>query len=205
VTRARAIVTAVPQRVWTAVAGLALLASIAVAAVIGAGLQVWRSAVGSAAQPLPAAVEPPSSGLVVLPGSPQSRPHVPVRQAPPSTPSGGAGAVAGPSSVPPAAVPASPPVEPVAFVPSAEVGGEVPSLILRHRGVEQQIPAPLTARLETAGASEGALHANAAALSAHARHQAHENAEHRGRHHARHAARAQHGHHAAHRHGGRHR
>ena len=69
-TRARAFVGAVPQRVWTAVAGLALLASLAVAAVIGAGLSVWRSAVGSSAQPPTSTLEPPSSGLVVLPGAP---------------------------------------------------------------------------------------------------------------------------------------
>lgn len=86
-TRARAFVGAVPQRVWAAVAGLALLASLAVAAVIGAGLSVWRSAVGSTAEPPQAVVEPPNSGLIILPGGQSAGPtggrHTPTVVAPP--------------------------------------------------------------------------------------------------------------------------
>jgi hypothetical protein len=74
-TRARALVAAVPQPVWTAVAGLALLASLALAAVIGAGLQVWRTAVGGAAAPPQPTVAPPGSGLVVLPGGAAASRH----------------------------------------------------------------------------------------------------------------------------------
>jgi len=127
-TRARAFVGAVPQRVWTAVAGLALLASLAVAAVIGAGLSVWRSAVGSAAQPPTATLEPPSSGLVVLPGAPAGagkpaaqRPHVVPVLVVPAVPAGGGvpAPVFGPP-VPPVAPTAAAPVTtsvPVSFVP----------------------------------------------------------------------------------------
>ncbi|MDQ1747850.1 MAG: hypothetical protein QOD07_2113 [Frankiaceae bacterium] len=124
-TRARAFVGAVPQRVWTAVAGLVLLASLAVAAVIGAGLSVWRSAVGSTAQPPVATVEPPNSGLIVLPGAPGGArrpaaqpPHVVPIRAVPAIPTGDA--APGPAFVPPPApTTAAPPATsvPVAFAP----------------------------------------------------------------------------------------
>ncbi|MDQ1685116.1 MAG: hypothetical protein QOC82_1853 [Frankiaceae bacterium] len=89
-TRARAFVGAVPQRVWTAVAGLALIASLAVSVLIGAGLSAWRSAVGGAAQPPPSLLQPAGSGLIVVPGAPNGRgprPSVPTPEQPvPSAP-----------------------------------------------------------------------------------------------------------------------
>lgn len=101
-TRARAFVGAVPQRVWTAVAGLALLASLAVAAVIGAGLSVWRSAVGSTAEPPQTMIQPPSSGLVVLPGQHPRRIAPPPSPQPtqPTQPTGPTGAPITPVTVP---------------------------------------------------------------------------------------------------------
>jgi hypothetical protein len=178
VTRARAFAAAVPQRAWTAVAGLALLASLAVAAVIGAGLQVWRSAVGSTAQPPPATVEPPSSGLVILPGGRAPRPHVP---APP---------VAAP---PPAAAAPHTPAVPVAFVPR----GFTP-LVVTAGGAQQRVAVPLTARAQELSGPETEAGAGRPVFAAHARPQQHAHAT--GKHHPRHAHRRH-----ADRRGGRHR
>jgi len=125
-TRARAVFAAVPQRVWTAVAGLALLASLAIAAVIGAGLSLWRSAVGSSARPPVAAIEPPGSGIVVLPGGhaprvPSPLNHTPTaRSAPPHVPAALGPVVSGPAApATPVAVTSVPstPVTSVAFTP----------------------------------------------------------------------------------------
>jgi hypothetical protein len=72
-TRARALVAAVPQRVWTAVAGLVLLASLGVTLVLAAGLATWQGAVNhtapgrSAAQPPVIVVRPPGSSVIVVP------------------------------------------------------------------------------------------------------------------------------------------
>src|SRR4051812_50070203 len=68
--RARALVAAVPQRVWTAVAGLVLLASLGVTLVLAAGLSTWQGAVTNPpgnAQPPGSVVTPPSSAVVLVP------------------------------------------------------------------------------------------------------------------------------------------
>ena len=70
--RARALVAAVPQRVWTAVAGLVLLASLGVTLVLAAGLSTWQGAVGNSpnkgnAQPPSSVVTPPGSAVIVVP------------------------------------------------------------------------------------------------------------------------------------------
>jgi hypothetical protein len=176
VTRARAFAAAVPQRVWTAVAGLALLASLAVAAVIGAGLQVWRSAVGSTAQPPSATVEPPGSALVVVPGGQAPRPHAPAPQ-------------------PPVATPPETPAAPVGFVPRGFT-----ALVVSANGGQQRVAVPLTAHAGEVGVPESEADATSPSFAAHARGQAHVKAT--GKHHPRHA---HHRHHGKHRHGGRHR
>src|SRR5437763_3161738 len=89
-TRARALVAAVPQRVWTAVAGLVLLASLGVTLVLAAGLATWRGAVSPApgpgtARPPISVVRPPGSSVIVVP--------TPVKQAQHPAPSGGGSAV----------------------------------------------------------------------------------------------------------------
>jgi hypothetical protein len=195
-TRARAFVAAVPQRVWTAVAGLALVASLAIAAVIGAGLSVWRSAVGNSAQPPPAAIEPPGSGLVILPGghAPQVPTHV---RHNPSTQSGG------PARAPFVVRPATAPVSPSVTAPSTTPVSFTPQLLVASGGGASNPAAPapglLTQRIEAAVASR---HEAAVAYQ----HQA-------KRHEAKHAkaghakaghAKAGHGHHARHA-AGRHR
>ena len=73
--RARALVAAVPQRVWVAVVGLALLASVGVSLVLGAGLSAFRGAVGPNALPPAVVVTPPSSGVVVVPSHPAAAPR----------------------------------------------------------------------------------------------------------------------------------
>src|SRR3954454_18882293 len=84
--RARALVAAVPQRVWTAVAGLVLLASLGVTLVLAAGLATWQGAVGNtprdgrAQTPPGSVVTPPRSAVIVVP-TPHA--HVPVPAAPP--------------------------------------------------------------------------------------------------------------------------
>jgi hypothetical protein len=70
--RARALVAAVPPRVWTAVAGLVLLASLGVTLVLGAGLATWRGAVThsplqGSARPPTVGTTPPGSAVVVVP------------------------------------------------------------------------------------------------------------------------------------------
>ena len=77
--RARALVAAVPQRVWTAVAGLVLLASLGVTLVLAAGLATWQGAVGNSpsngnAQPPGSVVTPPGCDVGVQP--PLHRGHV---------------------------------------------------------------------------------------------------------------------------------
>src|SRR3954449_4600636 len=76
--RARALVAAVPQRVWTAVAGLVLLASLGVTLVLAAGLSTWQGAVSNgpaqrSAPPPGSVVTPPGSAVVVVP-TPHARP-----------------------------------------------------------------------------------------------------------------------------------
>lgn len=178
-TRARAFVAAVPQRVWTAVAGLALLASLAVAAVIGAGLSVWRSAVGGTAQPPVAAVEPPGSGLVILPGGHAPRVPSPLKHTPAvrSVPAA-VGPVSGP--VTPAVTtlvgPApGTPVTSVAFTPQLLAAGDGHGTGL------------LAARIDQLVEGKPDTHGAAAAHAAHLRHEA--AVAHRAatRHHAKHA------------------
>ena len=76
--RARALVAAVPQRVWTAVAGLVLLASLGVTLVLAAGLSTWQGAVThgpdqGSARPPGTVVTPPGSAVIVVP-TPHTRP-----------------------------------------------------------------------------------------------------------------------------------
>jgi hypothetical protein len=77
--RARALVAAVPQRVWTAVAGLVLLASLGVTLVLAAGLSTWQGAVGNSpnkgnALPPGSVVTPPGSAVIVVPTPHGQRP-----------------------------------------------------------------------------------------------------------------------------------
>ena len=85
--RLRAGLHAVPSRVWASVAGLAVLASLSVAVVLGAGLQVWRGAVGSPTAAAPAGLSQlPRSGLVTVPGGPaRGAAKAPARPGPPAT------------------------------------------------------------------------------------------------------------------------
>src|SRR5689334_18078663 len=76
--RARALVAAVPQRVWTAVAGLVLLASLGVTLVLAAGLSTWQGAVThspaqGSSHPPGSVVTPPGSAVIVVP-TPHTRP-----------------------------------------------------------------------------------------------------------------------------------
>ena len=212
-TRARAFAGAVPQRVWTAVAGLALLASIAVAAVIGAGLSAWRSAVGSSAQPPTATLEPPSSGFVVLPGAPPAAHHVvPSRHAPAAPPSGPVFRAPSVPSVPSAVRPASfvstttPATStPLTFIPRLVVSVTAPDG--SSDGDTLRVPAQFSARL--AAETQSQVQKLAARVEhqavVHARHEGGRHAarhteKHATRHHARHAAK----HHARHAANGRH-
>src|SRR3954469_23627536 len=73
--RARALVAAVPQRVWTAVAGLVLLASLGVTLVLAAGLSTWQGAVSSSpaqgkARPPGSVVTPPGAAVIAVPPPP---------------------------------------------------------------------------------------------------------------------------------------
>ena len=83
-TRARALVAAVPQRVWTAVAGLVLLASLGVALVLGAGLSTWQGAVGHpsvqghGAPSAGGVLLPPGSAVIVVPTPHTTQPASPV-------------------------------------------------------------------------------------------------------------------------------
>lgn len=181
-TRARAMVAAVPQRVWTAAAGLALLASLAVAAVIGAGLSVWRSAVGSTAQPPTAAIEPPGSGLVVLPGTPGHRPSVPAKHVPaPIAPPNATGSGSAPAQPEANQTVVTPPA-PAATTPAARTTG-TPLVFIPHlltaafttngngNGDDDAVGAGGSiAHVEQVG--EAALHGQAQAHVAHVRHEA---------------------------------
>ena len=184
-TRARAFVGAVPQRVWTAVAGLALLASLAVAAVIGAGLSVWRSAVGTAAQQPPAAtIEPPDSGLIVLPGGQVRRAVSPPHHVPPATPTG-----------------PIPVLVPVPVTVSPATTGPAPPATVTLVGF---VPRGLPAGGENGGlANEAENHGQASAHAAHLRHEArtaHQAKRHAAKHAAKHAAGKHHAKHARPRH-----
>src|SRR5690349_8745329 len=91
--RARAWVAAVPPGVWTAVAGLVLLASFAIAAVIGAGLTMWHGAVGGSTGAPTVVVAPPQPGTVVVPGrAPARRPATGTRGGAGGVGAGGTGA-----------------------------------------------------------------------------------------------------------------
>jgi hypothetical protein len=128
--RARAWAAAVPPAVWTAVAGLVLLASVGLALVVGAGLTVWRGAISGAGKPPSVVVSPPRSGLVVVPAAPLPRPHPPVV---PASPGQSAGRPVAVVVVPPARQPADtrgparpPVVVPPAVVPPAVSPATVP-------------------------------------------------------------------------------
>jgi len=107
--RARALVAAVPQRVWAAVAGLVVLASLGVTLVVTAGLSTWQGAVNnsppeSSAHPPGSVVIPPGSAVVVVP-----TPHAPrPATTPPAKPT--TVSVALPPAVLPVAAPGSVPV-----------------------------------------------------------------------------------------------
>src|SRR5437764_4145961 len=123
--RARAVVAAVPQRVWTAVAGLVLLASLGVTLVLAAGLSTWQGAVTSPsnkgkALPPGSVVTPPSSAVIVVPTPHANRPPaaapphptaerpVPHRVLVTVTRSPAPGAAPVPVAAPPVAVPVAP-------------------------------------------------------------------------------------------------
>jgi hypothetical protein len=99
-----AVLRAVPSRVWSAVAALVVLASLGVAIVLGAGLQVWRGTVGDAPRLSGAPLPGRGSGVITLPpAAPEANPPA----TGPSAPSGPVGpAVAvpgdGAGSTPPA-------------------------------------------------------------------------------------------------------
>jgi hypothetical protein len=120
--RARALVAAVPQRVWTAVAGLVLLASLGVTLVLAAGLATWQGAVGNSpskgnAQPPGLVVTPPGSAVIVVPTAPASRPAAAAPPHPSSShPSAGSPAVV--SVALPAAPVAAPVTVPVVTPPN---------------------------------------------------------------------------------------
>jgi len=144
--RARAWAAAVPPAVWTAVAGLVLLASVGLALVVGAGLSVWRGGVSGVARPPAVVVSPPRSGLVVVsppptagaPGVPRALPHTgpgpsltPVEQRPPLTSPTPARPVPSGAPVPTAPVPPAPvPPVPVPPVTIPTVTRTLPSLRL---------------------------------------------------------------------------
>jgi hypothetical protein len=178
-TRARSMVAAVPPRVWTAVAGLALLASLAVSAVIGAGLSVWRSAVGTAAQPPTATIEPPDSALVVLPGGRVTRavapPHHHVGPVAPVGP-----VVTGPVQGP---VPLT--VRPVSTTPSGPTA-TVTLVGFTPRGLPLGAGSHGNGSAEQDGTAEFEGHGQVTAHAAHLRHEARLHA--RAKHEARHAA-----------------
>jgi hypothetical protein len=94
-TRARALVAAVPPRVWAAVAGLVLLASLGVTLVLGAGLATWRGGVtheplAGGARPPATVLTPPGSAVVVVP-TPGQHGGTPPPGTVPVAASGGAG------------------------------------------------------------------------------------------------------------------
>ena len=116
--RARAWAAAVPPGVWTAVAGLVLLASVGLALVVGAGLTVWRGAVSGAGKPPSVVVSPPRSGLVVVPAPPVPRPHPPTLPASVGHPVGHVAVVVGPATAPARGSVVSPARRPAAVPPA---------------------------------------------------------------------------------------
>src|SRR3954451_17345339 len=139
--RARALVAAVPQRVWTAVAGLVLLASLGVTLVLAAGLSTWQGAVTSPsdrgnALPPGSVVTPPSSAVIVVPTPQTNRPPAAAPPHPTAahparhrilvtftpSPAPVAAPVAVPVAAPPVAVPVPP--TPVTASPRVRHGGE---------------------------------------------------------------------------------
>ena len=128
--RARALVAAVPQRVWTAVAGLVLLASLGVTLVLAAGLSTWQGAVSNpsdkgnahrppaAAPPHPAAARPAAAHPVLVTVTPAPAP-VPAP-------------VTAPVAAPPVAVPVPP--APVTASPRIRHGGDATEGSHAHRG-----------------------------------------------------------------------
>lgn len=150
--RARALVAAVPQRVWTAVAGLVLLASLGVTLVLAAGLSTWQGAVSNPsdkgnAQPPGSVVRPPSSAVIVVPTPHTNRPPaaapphpaaarpaaahpvlVTVTPAPAPVPA----PVTAPVAAPPVAVPVPP--APVTASPRIRHGGDATEGSHAHRG-----------------------------------------------------------------------
>jgi len=121
--RARALVAAVPQRVWTAVAGLVLLASLGVTLVLAAGLSTWQGGVNNSpdkgsAHPPGSVVTPPGSAVIVVP-TPHTHPPAPAAPPQPSAahpvtvivtapPAPVAPPVAAPVAAPPVTVPVPP-------------------------------------------------------------------------------------------------
>jgi hypothetical protein len=142
-TRARALVAAVPPRVWAAVAGLVLLASLGVTLVLGAGLATWRG--GVTHQPVlgsghaPATVLPPPGSAIVVVPTPGKHSGGPV--APPGTSTAGpsttvttsTGAAPGQVGAAPVLAPAQAP-PPVATPPTTQprVVGPGPVAVLPH-------------------------------------------------------------------------
>src|SRR3954453_14702759 len=97
--RARALVAAVPQRVWTAGGGLVLLASLGVTLVLAAGLSTWQGAVTNPpgnAQPPGSVVTPPSSAVVVVPTPHTNRPPAAAPRHPAGAPPAPVGGRRGP-------------------------------------------------------------------------------------------------------------
>jgi len=211
-TRARTLFGAVPQPVWTAVAGLALLASLAVAAVIGAGLSVWRGAVGNPAENPRATLEPPGSGLVLLPGGQPAHVAPAPRQPVPSGPS--AGPIT-PVTVPVASTgqPGSPVTgTPVPFFPRVPEAGGQDGGGSAGPGSTGSGSGGFGSRVGELTGGESESHAATAAHAAHLRHEARLQQRYETKqHHAKHARHAKHvGKHAAGKHpadkhrGGRH-
>lgn len=124
-TRARALVSAVPSRVWTAIAGLVLLASLGVTLVLGAGLATWRGGVSrtplsEGTRPPVTGTTPPGSAVVVVPTPASHRQH-PAQ--PPTATTVAVAHVPGVATVPaPAATPPVPAVVPPAVPPTGPSG-----------------------------------------------------------------------------------
>jgi len=152
-TRARALVSAVPSRVWTAIAGLVLLASLGVTLVLGAGLATWRGGVSrtplsDGARPPVTGTTPPGSAVVVVP-TPAAHGQHPAQPPTATTvavaPASGVAPVtataatppvpaAVPPPVPPAQQPAGPPVtaHPRVTGPGATTAGHGKSHVSGH-------------------------------------------------------------------------
>ena len=120
--RARSLVAAVPQRVWTAVAGLVLLASLGVTLVLAAGLSTWKGAVGNSpnegsAQPPRSVVTPPGNAVIVVP-TPHARRPVPAAPPHPAAAAPARVTIAGPAA--PVAAPVTAPVTAPVILPPAQ-------------------------------------------------------------------------------------